>query len=239
VSDAQTSLSILMPAFNEEATIVAAIDRVLATDFQVDRLELLVVENGSQDGTRELLRGREWPAEVRIIELEHNIGKGGAIRSALAEAAGNYTAIIDADLEYNAADIPKLLEPMLAGDAEAVIGTRTFRSHSSYGFWYVIGGRAMSMIANVLFNAWITDILSCMKAAPTELLRSLGLREQGFAIDAEIPARLLRGGVRIYEVPIDYRARSRAEGKKLTARDGLVILVTLIRSRLDRWSPSR
>jgi dolichol-phosphate hexosyltransferase len=227
-----------MPAFDEEATIVEAIERVLATDFQVPDYELLVVENGSRDRTREVLKAREWPPEVRVIELDRNIGKGGAVRVALAEATGSYTAILDADLEYDAAEIPRLLDPLLSGEAEAVIGTRTFRSHSSYGFWYVIGGRGMSMVANALYNAWISDILSCMKVAPTATLRSLGLRESGFAIDAEIPARLLRAGRPIYEVPIAYTARSRQQGKKLTASDGLRILVTLIRSRFDRWSPS-
>jgi dolichol-phosphate hexosyltransferase len=238
LSDAPPSLSVLMPAFNEEATIVEAVERVLAAELPVPEYELIVVENGSQDRTRDLLRSRNWPAEVRVIELEQNVGKGGALRAALAEATGSYTAVLDADLEYDAGEIPKLLEPLLAGEADAVIGTRTFRSHSSYGFWYVIGGRGMSMIANALYNAWISDILSCMKAAPTATLRSLQLREKGFAIDAEIPARLLRAGQRIYEVPIAYKARSRQQGKKLTARDGVLILITLIRSRFDRWPQS-
>jgi dolichol-phosphate hexosyltransferase len=239
VSESPTRLSILMPAFNEEATVVQAMERVIATDYPVDEVELLVVENGSTDRTRELLRSREWPPEVRVLELDRNLGKGGALRLALGEATGAYTAIFDSDLEYEAADIPKLIRPLLDGEAQAVIGTRTFRSHSSYGFWYVLGGRSISVIANALFNTWITDITSCMKAAPTDLLRSLGLRESGFAIDVEIPARLLRGGTRIYEVPISYRARSREEGKKLTARDGLLLLRALLRLRFGRWSPPR
>jgi glycosyltransferase involved in cell wall biosynthesis len=230
-------LSILMPAFNEEATVEQAVERVLAAAFPVP-LELLVIENGSTDGTRARLH-RDWPPEVRVIELERNIGKGGAVRLALSEATGSCAAILDADLEYDAADIPKLLEPVLAGEAQAVIGTRTFRSESSYGFWYVVGGRSISMIANALFNAWISDILSCLKVARTDLLRSLDLRESGFGIDAEIPARLLQRGIRIFEVPVTYRSRSREEGKKLTARDGLVMLRTLVRTRLDGGSPSR
>jgi dolichol-phosphate hexosyltransferase len=224
-------LSILMPAFNEEATIERAIERVLATEFPI-AIELLVIENGSTDGTRARL-DTEWAPEVRVIELEENIGKGGAVRLGLAEATGSYIAILDADLEYDAADIPKLLEPVLAGEAQAVIGTRTFRSESSYGFWYVVGGRTVTMIANALFNAWISDITSCLKVASTGLLRSLDLRETGFGIDAEIPARLLREGVRIHERPVTYRSRSRAEGKKLRAHDGLVMLRTLIRARFD------
>jgi glycosyltransferase involved in cell wall biosynthesis len=225
-------LSILMPAFNEEATVTKAIERVLATEFPIE-LELLVIDNGSTDRSRAILDGRDWPAAVRVIRLDRNIGKGGAIRLGLAEATGSHTAILDADLEYDAADIPRLLDPLLAGDAQAVIGTRNFRAHSSYGFWYVVGGRAITVVANALFNAWISDILSCLKVAPTELLRSLQLREGGFGIDAEIPARMLKAGIRIYEVPVDYRSRTREEGKKLTARDGLVMLRTLLRIRLD------
>jgi glycosyltransferase involved in cell wall biosynthesis len=199
---------------------------------------LLVIENGSTDGTRTKLN-RQWSSQVRVIELERNIGKGGAIRVGLDEATGSVVAILDADLEYDASDIPRLLGPVLAGDAQAVIGTRTFRSESSYGFWYVIGGRTVTMIANALFNAWISDITSCLKVVSTEVLRRLDLREAGFGIDAEIPGRLLREGVRIHELPVTYRSRSRAEGKKLRARDGLVMLRTLIRTRFDGRSPAR
>jgi dolichol-phosphate hexosyltransferase len=227
------SLSILMPAFNEEATITEAIDRVLATKFPVP-LELVVIENGSTDATRRRLSDRKWPDEVRLIMLDRNVGKGGAVRRGLDEATGSHTAVLDADLEYDAADLPKLLEPLLAGDAQAVIGIRNFRAQSSYGFWYVMGGRGVTLVANALFNAWITDILSCLKVAPTELLRSLHLQEGGFGIDAEIPARMLRAGVRSFEVPVTYRARTREEGKKLTPRDALVMLRTLLRVRLDR-----
>lgn len=234
-----TDLSILMPTFNEEATVTEAIDRALATELPVAATELIVVENGSTDRTREVLAEREWPESVRILQLDRNLGKGGAIRHALDHAEGTYVAILDADLEYDAANLGPILEPLIAGDAEAVIGSRVFQAHSAYGFWYVIGGRAVSTAASMLYDAWVSDVLNCLKAMPTELMRSLKLRESGFEIDAEIPARLLRAGVRIYEVPVTYRARSRQEGKKLTARDGLRILWTLIRCRFDRWSPAR
>jgi dolichol-phosphate hexosyltransferase len=225
-------LSILMPAFNEEASIERAIERVLAADLGVDEIELIVVENGSTDHTRATLEGREWPASVRILYVDHNIGKGDAIRRALAEARGAYTAVLDADLEYDPSDLRLLLEPLIRGDAEAVMGTRVFQAHSAYGFWYVLGNRAINLAANVLYNAWISDVLNCYKVMATELFRSLPLREDGFGIDAEIPARVLRAGVRIYEVPVTYRARSREEGKKLTARDGVRIMSTLIRCRV-------
>jgi dolichol-phosphate hexosyltransferase len=126
-----------------------------------------------------------------------------------------------------------LVEPLREEKAEAVFGTRAFQAHSAYGFWYVVGNRSLNLAANILYNAWISDLLSCFKVVPTERFRSLGLREPGFAIDAEIPARLLRSGARIYEVPVTYAARRREEGKKLKARDGVKILWTLLRCRLD------
>jgi dolichol-phosphate hexosyltransferase len=227
-------LSILMPAFNEEATVETAIERALAAELPVEELELIVVENGSTDGTRAVLEGRDWATEVRILYLEANQGKGGALRFALEHARGRYTAILDADLEYRATDLADLLPPLTSGESPLVIGTRAFKSHSAYGFWYVVGGRSISIAANVLFNAWVSDILCGMKAISTDLLRSLPLREEGFSIDAEIPALALRRGIRIYEVPVSYRARSREEGKKLTARDGLRALGTLARCRFSR-----
>lgn len=224
-------LSILMPAYNEQDTIERAIERVLAAEYPVERWELVVVENGSTDGTRRLLRERSWPEQVRIVELEVNRGKGAGVRRALAEARGAYSAILDADLEYEPAEIGNLLEPLLAGDADAVFGTRLFQSHSAYGFWYVVGNRGINLAANALYNAWISDILNCLKVVPTREFRALGLKEDGFGIDAEIPARLLRRGAVIYEVGVTYRARTRAEGKKLTVFDGLRVLRTLLRCR--------
>lgn len=226
-------LSILMPAYNEEATIERAIERVLATEFPVDEVELIVVENGSRDRTREILARREWPSSVRVLHIDRNRGKGHAVRAALAQARGTYTAIFDADLEYDPADLRHLLEPLKRGDAEMVIGTRLFQAHSAYGFWYVLGNRVVNLTANVLYNAWISDVLNCLKVLPTDLFRSLPLQEDGFGIDAEIPARALRAGVRIYEVPVTYRARRREEGKKLVVRDGLRVARTLIRCRLS------
>jgi len=224
-------LSILMPAYNEEATIERAIERVLEAELPVD-YEVIVVENGSVDGTRAVLTGREWPSHVRVVTVEVNRGKGAGVRRALQEARGEYSVILDADLEYNPEEIGALLEPFDDGHVGAVIGTRIFQSHSAYGFWYVVGNRAINLTANLLYNAWISDILNCLKVMPTELFRSLDLRENGFGIDAEIPARLLRRGVVIYEVPVTYRARRREEGKKLTTMDGLRVLRTLLRCRV-------
>ncbi len=220
-----------MPVFNERATVERAIAAVLAASVAED-FELIVVDDGSVDGTVDILRDGSWPEHVRVLYHERNRGKGAALRTALAEARGLYTTIMDADLEYDPADIPSLLAHLRNGDAAAVFGTRGFESHSAYSFWYVVGNRSVTFIANLIYNSWISDMMTGQKAIRTELFRSLKLKERGFAIEAEITARLLRDGVRIYEVPIVYRARSREEGKKLTALDGLRVLRTLARCRV-------
>jgi glycosyltransferase involved in cell wall biosynthesis len=225
-------LTVVMPVFQEEATIERAIESVLAADLAAS-YELLVVDDGSTDGTRGVLESRNWPETVRLLSHERNRGKGAAIRTALAEARGTYTTIMDADLEYSPSDIPSLIEPLLRGDADAVFGTRGFHSHSAYSFWYVVGNNLVTFAANLLYNSWVSDIMTGHKALRTELFRSLRLRERGFAIEAEITARLLARGVRIYEVPVVYRARSREEGKKLTALDGLRVIRTLLRCRVS------
>jgi dolichol-phosphate hexosyltransferase len=231
MSDAPTEVTIVMPVFNERVRLERAVAALLAANVS-DDLELLIVDDGSTDGTREILRDNDWPAEVRVIYHDKNRGKGAAIRTALAEARGTYTTIMDADLEYEPTDIPALLGPLRAGDAQAVFGTRGFQSHSAYSFWYVVGNRSVTFAANLLFNSWVSDMMTGQKAMSTELFRSLDLRAGGFAIEAEITARLLRRGVRIYEVPITYTARSRDEGKKLTAVDGLRVIRTLLRCRV-------
>lgn len=224
-------LTVVMPVYNERTTVERAVASVLEADLG-DAFELLIVDDGSIDGTRELLREHVWPETVRVLYHDRNCGKGAAIRSALREARGKYTAIMDADLEYDARDMHLLLEPLRSGDSRAVFGTRAFQSHSAYSFWYVVGNRVVTLVANLIYNSWISDLMTGQKAMETELFRTLDLRERGFAIEAEITARLLGAGVRIYEVPIGYRARTRREGKKLTGLDGLRVLRTLIRCRL-------
>jgi glycosyltransferase involved in cell wall biosynthesis len=220
-----------MAVFNERLRLERAIDALFAANV-ADDFELLIVDDGSTDGTRGILQKGTWPAEVRVLYHDRNRGKGAAIRTALAEARGTYTTIMDADLEYEPTDIPALLGPLRNGDAQAVYGTRGFQSHSAYSFWYVVGNRAVTFAANLLYNSWVSDMMTGQKAMPTEIFRSLELRERGFAIEAEITARLLRRGIRIYEVPVGYTARSREEGKKLTALDGLRVLRTLLRCRV-------
>ena len=226
------SLSILMPVYNELPTVADAIEDALNADLPVARREVIVVDDGSTDGTSELLAGRTWSDGVKLYRHEKNLGKGAALRTALEYASGDYAAVLDADLEYPASDLALVLEPLVSGDARVVFGTRAWASHTAYSFWYVVGNKAVTLAANVLYNCFISDVMTCHKAMRTELFRSLRLRERGFAIEPEITARVLQAGERIYEVPISYRARTRADGKKLTALDGLRVLGALVRCRL-------
>jgi dolichol-phosphate hexosyltransferase len=225
-------LSIIMPVFNERVTIKDAVADVLATE-ALDDFELVVVDDGSTDGTSELLRDSSWPAQVRVLSHDRNRGKGAAVKTALAEVRGGWTVTMDADLEYSAADLPNLIEPLKNREVEATIGTRSFGAHTAYSFWFVISGKALTVLANMLYNSWITDLFACQKAMSTELFRSLPLREPGFALETEVVAQLVLRGVRIKEVPVSYEARTRQQGKKLTAVDGLRVLRTLLRCRIS------
>jgi dolichol-phosphate hexosyltransferase len=226
-------LSVLMPIYNEIATVETAIQQVLDAELPIDEVELIVVDDASVDGTREWLQAQDFPPHVRLVLHDRNRGKGAAIATALREAHGTYATIMDADLEYDPQQIANLLRPLLEGEAEAVYGVRGFEAHSAFSFWYVVGNKSVTMALNVLFNAWLSDVMTCMKVLPTALWRQLALRERGFAFEAEITARLINAGVRIYEVPITYQARSREAGKKLTAVDGVRVLRTLLRTRID------
>jgi glycosyltransferase involved in cell wall biosynthesis len=229
----QPELTILMPVFDERATIDDAIADALGAELPVASRELVIVDDGSTDGTREHLRGLELGDNVQVVFHERNQGKGAAIRTALQHAHGRFSAVLDADLEYAASDLGPLLQPLQSGEAKVVFGSRAWTSQASFSFWYVIGNKSVTFATNLLYNSWISDVMTCHKAMSTELFRSLRLRERGFAIEPEIAARILRSGVRIHEVPISYRARSRDEGKKLTSLDGLRVLRTLLRCRVD------
>jgi glycosyltransferase involved in cell wall biosynthesis len=226
-------LTVMMPVYNELGTVERAISAVLETE-ELSSRELIVVDDGSTDGTAELLRSREWPADVRVLFHARNQGKGAAVRTALAQARGEISSIFDADLEYDPHDMAVLLEPILAGDANAVFGARVFEGHTSHSFLYVMGNRGVTLAANILFNVYLKDLMTCHKAIRTELFKSLPLRARGFEIEPEIAARLLQAGERVYEVPASYAARAHDEGKKLTSRDGVKVIATLLRCRFTR-----
>src|SRR6202167_139504 len=232
-------LSILMPVYNERATLISAIKDVLNVNFPCE-IELVIVDDGSTDGTRDLYSSLGDDPRLSIHMHERNQGKGAAIRTAAAVATGDYIIMCDADLEYSPAEIPSLLAPVLAEEAEVVYGTRTFGSHNSYSYAYVLGNKAVTTFANVLFNCYISDLETCFKLMPADLYRKLRIRETGFGMEAEITGKLLRLGIRPYEVPITYKARTREAGKKLTWRDGAEALWILFRERLaPRPHPDR
>jgi glycosyltransferase involved in cell wall biosynthesis len=225
-------LSILMPVYNEESSIAEAVKQALDVDYPC-AVELVVVDDGSRDGTGEVLARFDDP-RLRVCTHPRNRGKGAAIRTAAANATGDYLVILDADLEYDPKDIPRLLEPVLDGRATVVYGNRSFGSHSSFSFWYVMGNKAVTTAANMLFNCYLGDLETCFKLMPVELFRSLDVRSAGFGMEAEITGKLLRRRVRPYEVPVSYRARTREEGKKITWRDGVEALWILSRERARR-----
>ncbi len=226
-------LSILMPVYNERERVEQAIVEVLATELPTD-FELIVVDDGSVDGTREILRGRSWGERVRLFEHEHNQGKGAAVRTGLQHARGEFSAIFDADLEYDAADLVLLMPPLLDGRSNACFGVRAFDGYTSHSFLFVLGNKGVTLACNVLYNVYLHDIMTCHKILRTELFRSLPLQSPGFAIEPEITARLVQRGERIFEMPVHYRARATSEGKKLTALDGFRVIGTLLRCRFSR-----
>ena len=226
-------LSILMPVYNEARTVQAVIKRVLDVEFPCP-VEVVVVDDASTDATAEILGHLD---DERLVKLRHRVnrGKGAAIATAAAAARGEFVVPLDADLEYLPEEIPALLEPVLRGEAEVVYGSRGFGSHASYSFWYVMGNKAVTTTANVLFNAYIADLETCFKLMPLELLRSLRIASEGFGMEAEITGKLLARGIRPFEVPITYRARSREAGKKITWRDGVEAVWILGKIRLGTW----
>jgi dolichol-phosphate hexosyltransferase len=226
-------LSILMPVYNERATLTSAIKDVLNVSFPCE-FELIIVDDGSTDGTRDLYPSLAGDPRITVLQHQRNRGKGAAIRTAAAAASGDYIIMCDADLEYSPAEIPALLAPVLDGQAEVVFGTRTFGSHNAYSYAYVLGNKGVTTFANVLFNCYISDLETCFKLMPTALYRKLDIRETGFGMEAEVTGKLLRRGYRPYEVPISYKARSREAGKKLTWRDGAEALWILSRQRFAK-----
>jgi glycosyltransferase involved in cell wall biosynthesis len=225
-------LSILVPIYNERDRVEQALREILAVELACP-YEVVIVDDGSTDGTTDLLRRVDWPDNVRLHFHSKNLGKGAAVQTALADARLRFSAIFDADLEYDPQDLEAVTEPLLRDDKiRAVYGIRTFDAYHSHSFLFVMGNKGVTLATNVLFNVYIHDLMTCHKALDTELFRSLPLRARGFTIEPEITARLLQRGERLYEVPVHYNARSSSEGKKLTAVDGVRVLMTLLRCRL-------
>ena len=221
--------SVIVPCFNERQTVNELIDRVHAVP--VDK-EIIVVDDCSTDGTRELLQRRvDERADITLRLRSRNGGKGAAVQEGLKCATGDVVIIQDADLEYDPADYPVLLRPIQTGKARVVYGSRFIGEHRAMYFWHSLGNQFLTLLCNALFDTTLTDMETCYKVFTIDIARRLRLREPGWGFDPEITARILKMGNRIYEVPISYAGREFDEGKKISWRDGFVVLRTLLRYR--------
>jgi dolichol-phosphate hexosyltransferase len=229
-------LSLVMPVYNEGTTLRTVLEQLGQVAMPVP-WELIVVDDGSHDGAVDGIE-RDWvpsAERVLVVKARTNRGKGSALRRGFELASGDILGVQDADLEYDPAQIPEMLAPILDGTAEVVFGTRQFGSHTSYSFWYVVGNRLMSLVASALFDRYITDAYTCYKFFTRARYEQLRLTADGFEIEAELTGGLLRSGTRVYEHPITYAARSRDEGKKIRPSDGLTGILRLLRVRVRGW----
>ena len=223
-------LSVVVPVFNERPTIAEIIRRVRGVDVGLDK-EIIVVDDGSTDGTREILQGLALP-ELKIIFLERNQGKGAALRAGFAEAGGDIILVQDADLEYDPREYPRLLEPILDGRADVVYGSRFLGGpHRVFYFWHYVGNRFLTTFSNMLSNLNLTDMETCYKVFRHGVLGKIELKSSRFGFEPEITMKLAKLRCRVYEVPISYSGRDYSAGKKIDWKDGLAALFHLLRFR--------
>jgi glycosyltransferase involved in cell wall biosynthesis len=231
-------LSVLVPVYNERATIETIVEQVRgAVDVQT---QIICVDDCSTDGTRDILARLKQEGRIDVLILhEHNRGKGAAIRTALAASTGNVVIVQDADLEYDPADWPALLQPIIDGKADAVFGSRFLGGpHRVLFFWHMIGNKLFTLMSNIFTNLNLTDMETCYKAIRGEIARSLTLTADRFGFEPEVTARLAQANARIYEVPISYSGRTYAEGKKIGWKDGVAAFWHIVRANvLGRRTP--
>jgi glycosyltransferase involved in cell wall biosynthesis len=222
-------LSVVMPVYNERATVEEIVTRVLAVPL---RVELIVVDDGSTDGTREILARLQGEHGFRLVLQPRNQGKGAALRRGFEEVTGDLVVIQDADLEYSPEEYPQLIELICQGRADVVYGSRFLGRHRVFLFSHYLGNRALTLLTNVLYNTMLSDMETCYKVMRTSVLRSFTLKSDGFGIEPELTAKVFKRGFRVYEVPITYDGRGYDEGKKITWRDGLVAIWVLLKYRV-------
>ncbi len=223
-------LSVVMPVYNEAGTVEAVIRRVLRVPL---RIQLVVVDDGSTDGTRPMLEALQRELGFRLVLQAANQGKGAALRRGFAEVTGDIVVIQDADLEYSPEEYPQLIDLICQGRADVVYGSRFLGRHRAFLFAHYVGNRLLTLVTNVLYNTMLTDMETCYKAMRVDVLRSMTLRSDGFGIEPELTAKIFKRGYKVFEVPITYDGRGYEDGKKISWRDGLVALWVLVRYRFS------
>ena len=225
-------LSVLIPVYDEIETIAEILNQVRAVDTGLE-LEIIVVDDSSTDGSQEILLQEQSAADTRVILHETNQGKGAAVRTAIKHATGDILLVQDADLEYDPREYPALLKPILENRSQVVYGSR-FRGapHKAMFFWHMVGNKFLTLVTNILYNTILSDMETCYKVFTREVADKLHLKSPRWGFDPEITARILKMGYRIYEVPISYNGREFYEGKKISWRDGFVVLWTLLKCRI-------
>jgi len=227
-------LSVVIPVYNEAETIEQIVDAVRGSE--VDDLEIILVDDGSTDGTREVLRQKLEPCVERVIYHERNEGKGAALRTGFAAASGDVVIVQDADLEYDPREYPKLIEPIVAGRADVVFGSRFAggEPHRVLYFWHYVINRFLTMLSNVFTNLNLTDMEVCYKVFRREIIQKIRIEENRFGFEPEITAKVAKLGCRIYEVGISYAGRTYGEGKKIGWRDGIRAIWCILKYNLLR-----
>lgn len=222
-------LSVVMPVYNERETVEEIIRRVLAVPI---RTQLIVVDDGSKDGTQEILAGLQRELGFELVLQARNQGKGAALRRGFQEIRGELVVIQDADLEYSPEEYPQLIELICQGRADVVYGSRFLGRHRVFMFSHYLGNRVVTLLTNILYNTMLTDMETCYKVMRTEIVRGMSLQSNGFGIEPEMTAKIFKGRHRVYEIPITYDGRGYDEGKKITWRDGIVALWVLLKYRV-------
>jgi len=227
------TLSILMPVYDEVRTIREIISRVEAAELGTSQKELIIVDDGSRDGTRELLKELAQTSQHKIYFHGQNMGKGAALRTALTYVTGDIVLIQDADLEYDPSEYAELIKPIVEGRADAVYGSRMTggKVTRAFNFWHYIGNRVLTFTTNVLYNSTLSDMETCYKVFRVDVIKNMHIKSNGFNFEPEITAKLLRRKYKLYEMAISYYGRDFTEGKKITWRDGFPALWTLVKYR--------
>ncbi|MBN1354208.1 MAG: glycosyltransferase family 2 protein [Candidatus Omnitrophica bacterium] len=219
-------LSVVMPVYNEKSTVLDIVSRVL----QLNVLkELIIVDDGSTDGTKEMLKGQEFGGKVKKIFNERNHGKGFSLRTGFKAATGDIVAVQDADLEYDPSELVELIEPIQKGFADVVYGSRLWggKPQRAHMFWHLAGNRLITFCADILYNTTLTDIETCYKAFRRDVIQSIDIKSKGFSVEPELTAKVLKKKCRVYEMPISYYGRSYQEGKKITWKHGFSAIAAL------------